>query len=395
MPVAATQFRSNSPLGSARVDGSTGIFRGVKIITEGEADGHGVYVDAETCAQVIACAASYGAQGVPMKFNPQTFNHGAGSYAARLVDFRKEGQSVLADAVLLGSYEHRDYLIELAEAMPGTFGLSIDFEMAVEERGGVKLARCTRLDAVTVVDQPAANDGLFRSPEKPIAPAAQKPQPAITAKFSMPLDEDTQAALNAAVAAAMGPLKASLDTLTMQVATISAGMKPVEPAPPTEADSAIEDAAAEDDADIAEEDMVAVTEDDDPTSDSAEMADDSTDPTDNPDPDMTEEDKKKAAMAAKDAGKRVSFSRAELAALMAETAEKAVEGFARKNAGRVPASVVPAEDKAGSAKTEFEQKVSELEKTGVKAAFSVAVRQFPDLYNKHVAAAPKRIFRAK
>jgi hypothetical protein len=43
----------------SRVDREAGILRGVSVITEGEAKGHGMIVDSVTLEQVKACAETY------------------------------------------------------------------------------------------------------------------------------------------------------------------------------------------------------------------------------------------------------------------------------------------------------------------------------------------------
>lgn len=227
MPVAKpAQFRANAPLGAARVDRETGMVYGVKIITMGEARGHGVCVDQNTLDQVKGCADGFGAQGFPIKFNPGTFNHGDGGYAARAINHRFEGESLISDLVVLTNYEHRDYFLELAETMPGTFGLSIDFLMGEEKVGDQVFARCLRLDAATVVDVPAANVGLFREGKK-ISFDASRPKnqpPATTlstSKFAMTPEELT-AAINAALATALQPITDRLDK-------IEAANKPADP----------------------------------------------------------------------------------------------------------------------------------------------------------------------
>lgn len=159
---AATCFRNTQPnLGHANVDAASGIIREASVITTGEARGHGVFIDATTLAQVKCCAETFRG-GLGVKFNPDTFNHGEAGYAGSLQNLRIIGNRLVGDIYLLETYQGRDYLLELAARQPDSFGLSIDFEMYGEEIGGKTFARCAKIDAVTVVDAPAANSGLFR-----------------------------------------------------------------------------------------------------------------------------------------------------------------------------------------------------------------------------------------
>lgn len=154
-------FRSVAPLGHPNVDRENGVIRDVSIITEGPARGHGVFCDRTTLEQVKAKAEERGAAGLAVKFNPNTFDHGPGSIAGHFSNFRIDGTQLLADLHLDPEYPSRGYLLSLAANQPGSFGLSIDFDMYGEEKGGETFARCEKIDAVTVVDVPAANNGLF------------------------------------------------------------------------------------------------------------------------------------------------------------------------------------------------------------------------------------------
>lgn len=146
------------------VDKATGVIRGVSVITEGPARGHNVQIDSQTLAQVKACAEQFKG-GVKVKID-----HGTGFAAivGVLKDFRIEGQSLRADLHLIKTHEAYPRLLEMAETIPGSFGLSISFSGKAEMDGESKLARCTELYSVDLVDDPAANpNGLFRSVDSP------------------------------------------------------------------------------------------------------------------------------------------------------------------------------------------------------------------------------------
>jgi hypothetical protein len=142
----------------ARIDLRAGIIFGVSVITEGVAKGHGVLVDSTTLLQVKACAETF-SNGLKVKMN-----HAGqvGDIVGSLRNFRVEGRSLRADLHLLKNTSHRAYLMEVAESIPASFGLSISFSGSSEEKAGNKYARCTEIYSADLVDAPAANpNGLF------------------------------------------------------------------------------------------------------------------------------------------------------------------------------------------------------------------------------------------
>jgi hypothetical protein len=161
--LSLTRFVSRVDLAGARVDRDKGILFGVRIATQGDARGHGKIVDATTLKQVKECAAKY-KNGLRVKFNPSTFNHGDGGLAGFIPSpsLKIENDALLGDLHVYKTYFHRDYLFEMAEMSPENFGLSMEFSGVHEERDGVTYARCEEIFAATIVDLPAANPtGLF------------------------------------------------------------------------------------------------------------------------------------------------------------------------------------------------------------------------------------------
>lgn len=159
------KFVSRLDLKGARVDRENGLIKGVSLIALGDARGHGKAVDEKTLDEVIKCAREYG-DGLRVKFNPNTFQHGAGSLAGRILpnSLRKEDGKAVGDLKLYRAFskEAKEYLYELAEETPGNIGLSIEFSGDDEDIKGEKFARCTEIYAATIVDLPAANPtGLF------------------------------------------------------------------------------------------------------------------------------------------------------------------------------------------------------------------------------------------
>jgi hypothetical protein len=168
----------------SQVDRESGILRGVSVITEGEAKGHGMIVDSITLEQVKACAETY-VDGLRVKMDHCT---GIDAMVGVLRDFVIDGIQLRADLHLLKSHEDFEKILEMAENMPGSFGLSISFSGECEEveiqdmdeepepnsgelpssEGGsveiVRAARCMEIYSADLVDQPAANPtGLFQS----------------------------------------------------------------------------------------------------------------------------------------------------------------------------------------------------------------------------------------
>jgi len=134
------------------------IIEGVSIISVGEAKGHGLFVDATTLQEVKACAESY-AGGVKVNLD-----HGAGikDIVGFCDNFRIIGDKLVADLNLLENAEKRAYVLEIAEKLPDTFGISIAFSGPVREVNGKRFASCTELYSADLVQTPAANPtGLF------------------------------------------------------------------------------------------------------------------------------------------------------------------------------------------------------------------------------------------
>lgn len=183
-----------------RVDREANVIRGVAVITKGPALGHGMYVDDTTLQQVVEQAKTY-AGGLKVKLD---HTNSASEIVGYLREFRIDGESVRADLYLLRSSPRREYILELAETIPDTFGLSIAFSGSDEKLGENWFARCSEIYSADIVSEPAANpSGLFQVGEsQPTPPPDMTPdeiQAAIAAALA-PMAEKI-AALEAAVAA--------------------------------------------------------------------------------------------------------------------------------------------------------------------------------------------------
>jgi hypothetical protein len=204
----------------SRVDREAGILRGVSVITEGEAKGHDMIVDSVTLQQVKACAETY-VDGLRVKMDHYT---GIDAMVGVLRDFVIDGPQLRADLHLIKSHEDFEKILEMAENMPGSFGLSISFSgdsedvevpsddtEEVEPNSGelpdsgteiARAARCMEIYSADLVDQPAANpSGLFQAimpedikPEEvpPVAPVEEVKVEEVTAELETKGPEGTQ-----------------------------------------------------------------------------------------------------------------------------------------------------------------------------------------------------------
>ena len=140
------------------IDAAAATIKNVSVITVGEARGHGMQIDEKTLLQVKAAAETY-AGGLKVKTDHYTgFNEIVGA----LKNFTIDGDQLRADLFLLKNHDATARIIEMAELMPDTFGLSISFSGEHEESGETVLARCSEIYSADLVDTPAANPtGLF------------------------------------------------------------------------------------------------------------------------------------------------------------------------------------------------------------------------------------------
>lgn len=134
--------------------------RGVSVITTGEARGHGLRVDQTTLLQVKDAAETYPG-GLKVKTDHYSgFNEIVGA----LKNFVIDGDQLRADLYLLKNHDATPRILEMAELMPESFGLSISFSGKHEESEeySESFARCSEIYSADLVDAPAANPtGLF------------------------------------------------------------------------------------------------------------------------------------------------------------------------------------------------------------------------------------------
>lgn len=180
------------------IDAAAATIKNVSVITAGEARGHGMQIDEKTLLQVKAAAETY-AGGLKVKTDHYSgFNEIVGA----LKNFTIDGDQLRADLFLLKNHDATARIIEMAELMPDTFGLSISFSGDHEEDGDTTFARCSEIYSADLVDTPAANPtGLFSAKVDSMKTVMDEKQiaDAIAAALA-PLIED-MAALKAKLAA--------------------------------------------------------------------------------------------------------------------------------------------------------------------------------------------------
>ena len=146
------------------VDRTAGVIKGVCVIAEGQAKGHGLLVDKTTREQILSLAKGF-PNGVKAKLRHKENGEHQNvitETCGTLRDFRLEGTKVLADFHVLKTLAIRETLFEMAETMPEQFGFSVVFSGQPEEKNGVKFARATELYSIDLADDPAAcPTGLF------------------------------------------------------------------------------------------------------------------------------------------------------------------------------------------------------------------------------------------
>jgi len=165
---------------------------GVQITLEGEALGHGIWLDRQFCQDVVDAGNARGEAGVKVRFgHPAMCSDALGTYLGRAKNFRlvdltrKNGcaaAGVLADVYLDENADRTDWILNMAESAPDTFGQSIVFTYAdtkyidkdgvwhqMSEEGatmdnsadGKEYAILGVLHGTDFTDTPAATDGVF------------------------------------------------------------------------------------------------------------------------------------------------------------------------------------------------------------------------------------------
>jgi len=153
---AKTYKLSTIQLGKIFAD--QGMIMGVSVITEGDALGHGVMIDAISIVTIRDCALMH-PSGLKVMINHED---GIENTVGVLRNFVIDGIQLRADLQMLLSSEYTAQVLEMAQVMPESFGMSISFSGDLEEIGGLYYVRCMEIYSCDIVDMPAANpNGLF------------------------------------------------------------------------------------------------------------------------------------------------------------------------------------------------------------------------------------------
>jgi hypothetical protein len=181
-----------------------GVIRGVSIISEGEALGHGFQIDEELVDQIVE-AGNASKRGVLSRWTHGNLcEDGLGKHLGRFQNLRKEVVSGRARAIgdlhfskTAHSFHPEGHelsapelLMQLAEDEPDVLGISIvaDLEMHEpeddEENTGMSLGRLRKLLRADAVADPAANpEGLFAGSSSELAERASFQLDAVVERF--------------------------------------------------------------------------------------------------------------------------------------------------------------------------------------------------------------------
>ena len=174
--------------GKSGIDKENGVIRGAAIVTKGEAKGHNMQIDDTMLNQVVELG-NKSQLGIKSRFgHPNMSSDALGTFLGRTTNFHRDGDIVRADIKLdKSAYETPNgnlakYVMDIAESDPAAFGTSIVFSGKHEELrnnngeiqqdangNAIVLARCEKLYAADVVDEPAANSGFFSDTVMPSA----------------------------------------------------------------------------------------------------------------------------------------------------------------------------------------------------------------------------------
>lgn len=183
------------------IDAEAGVIRGVSLITKGPALGHGVMIDEKTLEQVKKAAEQY-AGGLKVKLD---HSGGAGDIVGYIDALRIDGDKLLGDLHLLQSSPHRSYILEIAQRIPDTFGLSIAFSGPSEKSAdGLKtLQRCSEIYSVDLVSEPAANPSGFFARKLKELQEGEVGQDEAKIEIKLPMNEEMKKEIEGMIQSAM------------------------------------------------------------------------------------------------------------------------------------------------------------------------------------------------
>lgn len=204
------------------IDAEAGVIRGVSLITKGPALGHGVMIDDKTLEQVKTAAEQY-AGGLKVKLNHSS---GAGDIIGYIDTLRIDGEKLLGDLHLLQNSPHRSYILEIADRIPDTFGLSIAFSGPSEKSSDklTTLQRCSEIYSVDLVDSPAANPSGFFARKLKQLQSGEVEQPEAKIEIELPMNEEMKKAIE-------GMIQSAMMGMNDKIAKLESALPPVEDKP--------------------------------------------------------------------------------------------------------------------------------------------------------------------
>lgn len=204
------------------IDAESGVIRGVSLITVGPALGHGVMIDRTTLEQVKVAAEQY-AGGLKVKLD---HSGGAGDIVGYIDGLAIQGEKLIGDLHLLQSSPHRGYILEIAQRIPDTFGLSIAFSGPSEKSADklTTLQRCSEIYSVDLVSEPAANPSGFFARKLKQLQTGEIEQPEAKIEIELPMNEEMKKAIEGMIQSAMMGMNEKLSKL-------EAALPPVEDKP--------------------------------------------------------------------------------------------------------------------------------------------------------------------
>ena len=204
------------------IDVEAGVIRGVSLITKGPALGHGVMIDDKTLEQVKAAAEEY-TGGLKVVLN---HSGGAGDIVGFIDTMRISGDKLLGDLHLLKTSPHREYILEIAERIPDTFGLSIAFSGPSEKSADklTTLQRCSEIFSVDIVGTPAANPSGFFARKLKQLESDDSESPEAEIKIEIPMNDEMKEAIQ-------GMIQSAMMGMNEKVAKLEAALAPKEDKP--------------------------------------------------------------------------------------------------------------------------------------------------------------------
>jgi hypothetical protein len=204
------------------IDTEAGVIRGVSLITKGPALGHGVMIDDKTLEQVKTAAEQY-AGGLKVKLD---HSGGAGDIVGYIDALRIDGEKLLGDLHLLQNSPHRAYILEIAQRIPDTFGLSIAFSGPSEKSSDklTTLQRCSEIYSVDLVSEPAANPSGFFARKLKQLQNGEIEQPEAKIEIELPMNEEMKKAIE-------GMIQSAMMGMSDKIAKLESMLPPVEDKP--------------------------------------------------------------------------------------------------------------------------------------------------------------------